>query len=524
MIRQAETSTQSTPDRSPDHTAAAVEIRAFLVAMLERGQGADAIDFMLDLLEQLRKDNNHQAMRIADLLRNRFGRSSEKVTREQLNLFLTAMPRKEAANDEPRLSDGEDELPPLTELPKPDVEAKQPRERTGRNKLPDDLPRKTVRRDPEPELLVCSVCAKLKCRIGTESSQLLEWVPGHFEVHVERRGKFACKNGCEGVVVAPPADKPIDKGLPGPGLLARIVTGKYADHAPIYRQQRIFKRAGVVLAYSTMLSWVGAVVTALKPVYRELIASVLAAAVLGVDDTHIRVLIKGGKGVKRGHLWAYVGYEECQARRVVFDYTPNWKGDGPCRFIGERRGYIQADGYKGLERLFAGERPQAIKVGCPAHARRKFEKALKADDPRAAVAIELFQYIYQVEKLAKSRGGSPAVRQALRNEYSRPAMHRLGKWIAAVHPHVEPRSPLGKALTYAINQWPSLERFLDDGHLPIDNNAVEREIRPIVVGRKNWLFAGSDEGGDRAAVMYSLIWLRACLPMSSPRRGCATCW
>ena len=309
------------------------------------------------------------------------------------------------------------------------------------------------------------------------------------------------------MAVAPPADKPIDKGLPGPGLLARIAIGKYQDHCPVHRQQRIFKRAGVELVYSTMLSWVGAVVSALEPVYNELVRLVLAAEVLGVDDTGIRVLDTRKKGVKRGHLWAYVGYQDCEPRRVVFDYTPDWKGEGPVKFIGGRRGYIQADGYKGLECLFKGDEPQAIKLGCPAHARRKFEKAMKANDPRAATAMELFRYIYDVERIAKSRGGSPTVRAELRAEYSRPAMHRLGEWIAQMHPDVEPKSPLGKALTYAVNQWPALERFLDDGRIPIDNNAVEREIRPIVVGRKNWMFAGSDEGGRRVAVMYLLIGL-----------------
>ena len=476
--------------------------------MLAADRGVEAVDFVLELLEQLRKDNNHQAMRIAELLRSRFGRSSEKVTRAQLDLFLLAARATAAAQDPAESTDAAGAAPPtpLTELPKPELTARQPRKRTGRNPLPADLPIRHVQRDPAPELLVCGVCGKGKGCIGKESSKLLEWVPGHFEVHIEERGKFACADGCEGVVIAAPGDKPIDKGLPGPGLLARVVVGKYQDHLPVHRQQRIFERSGVSLAYSTMLGWIGAVVTALEPVYRELVREVMAAEVLGVDDTHIRVLDKRNPGVKRGHLWAYVGYHDGEPQRVVFDYTPDWKADGPLRFIGERRGFIQADGYKGLERLFEGPQPQAIKLGCPAHARRKFERAMKADDPRAAVAMELFRYVYDVEQLAKSRGGTPEIRQQMRREFSRPAMHRLGQWVADTWPDVEPRTPLGQALTYAVNQWPSLERFLDDGRLPIDNNAVEREIRPIVVGRKNWMFAGSDDGGRRSAVVYSLIW------------------
>jgi transposase len=474
------------------------EVQVLVGGMLADGDAGGAVELLINLLRQLHSTNDRQALQLAELMRKLYGSQSEKVDAAQLKLFLQAVgaadrDAAQAADDAP--------------LPSPPVEpAPTPRKRTGRNKLPEDLPRKVEELDPPAEERVCAICGADKVCIGHETSEILEFVPASFLVIEQRRRKYACKPCGNGVTIALPGDKPIENGRPGPGLLAQLAVGKYQDHLPLNRQVAIFKRLGVTLPSSTLVSWIEAVATAFEPIYRELVRRTLLAQVLGVDDTVLKVLDKKkAKGIKRGHIWSYVGYEEGRPIRAVYDYTPDWSGEGPQTFLATRLGYIQGDGYKGIDALFKNPEAGVRRVGCWAHVRRGFVKALDAGDKRAAVAVKLIGKLYEVERLASEREDGPEERAALRDEYARPVADRLGTWIKETWPDAVPKSPLGKAVTYAVNQWPTLTVYLEDGAVPIDNNEVERRIRPVAVGRKNYLFAGSDSGGERAAVIYSIL-------------------
>lgn len=473
-------------------------LQVLVGGMLGDGDARGAVEILLNLLRQLHSTNNRQALQLAELMRKLYGSRSEKIDAAQLSLFLQAVGEadREAAQ-------AADDAP----LPSPPVKpAPTPRTRTGRNALPEHLPRRIEVLEPPAAERICPICGTDKLCIGHETSELLEYVPASFVVIEQRRPKYACKPCGNGVTIAPPGDKPIESGRPGPGLLAQLAVGKYQDHLPLNRQLEIFKRLGVTLAGSTLVSWIEAVAASFEPIYRELVRRTLLAQVLGVDDTVLKVLDdKKAQGIKRGHIWSYVGYEEGRPVRVVYDYTPDWSGKGPQTFLATRRGYIQGDGYKGIDALFKDPGAHVRRVGCWAHVRRGFVKALDAGDKRAAVAVKLIGSLYDVERLASEREDGPVGRQALRHEYARRVVNRLGTWVKETYPDVNPKSPLGKALTYAVNQWRTLTVYLDDGAVPIDNNEVERRIRPVAVGRKNYLFAGSDSGGERAAVIYSIL-------------------
>lgn len=495
--------TPQTPTPSSD----LVFLRSFMLELIEQGQTHEALDIILDLIEQLRDTNNRQAIRIAKLLKHRFGRRSEKLDASQLSLFLASVP-DEDKSDEPEDHSPDPirmEIERLKKIEKQQRKHKR-KKRPGRNPISEDIERETHRLEvPESERR-CERCGTEKVVIGTERSEVLEFVPAHFKVLVYEREKMACKSCGDGVVVAPVADKVVEGGRPGPGLLAHLVVSKYKDGLPINRLVGIYERSGVRLPASTLGQWVGVVADTLEPVYKVLTRHTLQAHVLGVDDTGLKVLDrKAPNNIKRGHLWAFVGYEQGLPTRAVFHYTPTWEGEGPLGFMTRRTGLVQGDGYAGLNPLFQGPDPPCTKVGCMAHARRYFKTALDAGDLRAAVAVEYFQKLYSVEELATLQNLDIQARQKLRHQHARPLMNRLGAWVAIVQPQAEPKSSLSTALTYLINQWDSLTVYLDDGAIPIDNNAVERHIRPIAVGRKNYLFAGSDQGAVRAAILYSLM-------------------
>jgi transposase len=345
------------------------------------------------------------------------------------------------------------------------------------------------------------VCGAAKACIGHETSQVLEFVPARFKVVVYARAKYACRP-CEGqVVIAPVAARPFEAGLPGFGLLADVLVRKYADHAPLHRIRGMYRRLEVDLPVSTLAHWVAAGSGVLEPIARAIRRETLLAHVVQADDTGLRVLDPAKKGgSKRGHMWAYVG----DRAWATYDYTPTWEAEGPCAFLAERVGWLQADAYAGYDRLFKRPGATAVEVGCFAHARRYFVEALESDR-RAAVAIDLIAQLYLVEREASDRGLDPDQRRALRREKSTPILAALGTWVEKTAPAATPKSPLGKGLTYLVNQWRALQRFLTDGRLELDNNACERALRTIAIGRKNWLFAGSDEGAERAAIIYTVF-------------------
>ena len=481
-------------------------LRPLLVSLIANGQVDEALDQVFKLLLALRDDNALMTFRLAKLLRQKFGKSSEKISREQLELFRQSIEEALSTTPDPPLPDGKKKDDPLPRPPLPVLPTPEPRKRTGRNPLPPELPRERRRTGPSEEDQVCATCGTRKCIIGVECSETIEYRPAQFVVIVDERVKMACKP-CEGeVVIAPVADKPIERGRPGPGLLAHIVISKFDDHMPLYRLSKSYARLGVFLSDSTLGSWVGVVAEYFEPVYFRLKELVLASYVLGVDDTPLKVLDRSHPaGIRRGHLWAYVGYEDIVPRRVVYHFTPTWEKEGPLTFLKNRTGYIQGDGYAGYEGLFGGNPAQAVKVGCWTHCRRKYKDALDSGDLRAAEPLEYIALLYDTERLATSRNATPEERQQLRNQYARPAAQRLLAWAVKNQPTIEPKSPLYKGITFTINQWNSLLVYLEEGAIPIDNNSVEQRMRPVAVGRKNYLFAGSDIGAQRAAILYTLI-------------------
>lgn len=482
-----------------------VELRRIVGELIHAGQTEKAVIMLFDLLTVLMDKNNHQAIRIAALLKDKFGRKSEKLDPAQLDLFLASLSQeaKETAEETPEDKKLEADLKALKKLRR----ARQPKQRRpGRNPLPDQLPREVIRIMPGEAEQTCSECGAAKQEIGEETSEVLDFVPAHFQIKEYHRVKMACRACAGEVVVAPVADKPIEGGLPGCGLLAHVVISKYKDHIPLNHLSEIYARMGHRINASTLGNWVEKVTTWLEPLYKEICKLTLDSHVVGVDDTGLKVLDRThANNIKRGHLWAYVGYDEGEAKRVAFDYTPNWAGEPPRDFMSDRKGLVQGDAYAGLEPLFAGPNAPCTKVGCMMHARRYFKEALEAGDLRTAAPLKLFARVYRVEELATMVNASVEERLELRKKHSTVLMARLGNWLKQNRGGVEPKSLLGKAWTYSTHQWTSLQVFLTDGRVKIDNGEVERQIRPLAQGRKMYLFAGSDEGGKRAAVAYTMM-------------------
>jgi len=369
----------------------------------------------------------------------------------------------------------------------------------GRTPLPAFLPRQRVEHALPAAQCTCRECGAALVKIGEETSEQLDYQPASLFITEHVRFKYACK-ACEGNVVtsAMPA-QPIDKGRPGPGLLAQVITAKYADHLPLNRQVDIFARHGVDLSRQTLCDWVADAAALLAPLYRDLTASVLGGKVVNTDDTPVPVLDPERRATREGRLWVYVGDQT--PADLVYDYTPNHSRAGPLAFLGEFRGYLQADAYAGYDALYATGR--VLEVGCWAHARRYFWDAKAADAPRALLALGFIRELYRVEADAKALGAD--ARRARRQEHAQPLLERFRGWLDEQADVVLPKSPIGEAVGYARGQWTALTRYVEDGGLAIDNNVSERALRRVVIGRKNWLFCGSDEGGRRAAILYSLV-------------------
>jgi transposase len=465
------------------------EVRALLASLHEKGEHEQVLEVALRLLDQVVRDNQDLSRQLARALTRAAGNRSEKIDPQQLWLWVTqalAMEEKPAPPPPAR--------PPERERPRPAAPS-------GRKPLPAHLPREVRRIAVAPENQTCA-CGKPTKLIGVETSEVLELTPARFMVITYERERRGCPDGQCGVVVAPVADKVIEKGLPGPGLLADVLVGKYGDHLPLHRQTGIYARQGVELAPSTLGDWVREGVEILEPVAQAIMAEVLAAHVVQADDTGLRVLDgEAPGGSKKGHLWGFVG----DRKLVAFQYTETWKGEEARRHVAGRRGWLQVDGYAGFDKLFKAAEPVVFEVGCWSHARRKYVEALDAGDVRAAVGIAIIGKLFEVEREADAGGLAHDARRALRAQRSAATLDELQQWVAETRSRAPPKSPLGQALGYTVNQWRQLRRFLEDGRLELTNNGVERALRAIAVGRANWLFAGSDTGARRAAVMYTVI-------------------
>ncbi len=368
----------------------------------------------------------------------------------------------------------------------------------GRLTLPSHLPVEEIVLEPKEDT------TGLKC-IGKEITDQLELVPAKLFIKRYIRPKYIKPTDQDGLshqgIIAALPTFPIEKGMAGPGVLAQIMVDKFVDHLPIHRQIERFKREGVHLPSSTLNGWQEAVCNLLEPLYDTLKNRVLAQGYLQVDETPIPVLDKTNKGkTHRGYHWVYYSPLE---KTVFFDYNNGRSREGPAKLLKNFTGYLQTDGYSVYDAF--GQKSGITQLNCMAHARRGFEKALDYDKSRAEYALGMFQKLYAVEQKARDENLTPQQRHELRLDESLPVLNELGKWIVATYKEVLPKSPMGKATAYCIPRWDHLLAYLNDGSLEIDNNLAENAIRPIALGRKNYLFAGSERGAQRAAMFYSFF-------------------
>ena len=443
-------------------------------------------------LRMAQAENARLRHQLTQALRRLYGRKTEQLAGADQGTLPLGPPADAAAEATP--DDAPDDPDPAA------APGERPRRQRGRTPLPKDLPRQRTVLEPDASALTCAHCTTAKTRIGEDVTEELEFEPAVLRVHEYVRPKYACP-ACEaGVVQAALPPRPIDQGRPGPGLLAHVVTAKYADHLPLHRQEGIFARHGVGLSRRTLCDWVAAVAELVAPIVAEMRRTVLASHVIHSDDTRITVQAPGHRGgSRRGYLWVYGGDQG----DLVYDYTASRGRDGPLHFLRNYHGYLQADAYAGYDGVFATG--MVTQLGCWAHGRRYVFEAVDTALEPATRLLALIRRLYAVEREATGRQLDAAGRQALRAAESRPLLAAIEAEVTTLTPTVLPKSPFGEALGYLRRQWQALTRYVEDGALAIDNNASERALRMVAVGRKNWLFAGSEAGAQRAATLYSLI-------------------
>jgi transposase len=435
------------------------------------------------LIEKLTHEN-------AVLKRLKFAAQSERFNAEQRSLLEETLDA-----DLQAVSEEIERLAPAATAPR---EREQPK----RQPLPANLPRREVRH--EPENTTCSCGCQMK-RIGEDVAEKLDYQPGVFTVERHVRGKWACAK-CEKLVQAPVAPHIIDKGIPTAGLLAQVLVAKYADHLPLYRQETIFGRAGFDIPRSTLAQWVGSAGVQLQPLVDAMRDDLLQHRILHADETPVAMLDPGAGKTHRAYLWSYCTPGLQDERLVVFDFAESRAGRHPMEFLGhpgERawRGTLVCDDYSGYKALFA---QGVTEAGCLAHARRKFHELwANHKSTLAEQALALFGRLYDVEREVADLASEERLR--IRQAKAKPAADALHAWLTAQRQKVPPGSATAKAMDYSLTRWAALTRYLDDGELPADNNWVENQIRPIAIGRNNWLFAGSLRAGKRAAAIMSLV-------------------
>lgn len=450
-------------------------------------------------IHELQRANGSLSHRLDVLLRRVYGQSSERVDPRQLLLFgrrmAEAAQHAEAADDTGGGGEqGDDDSPSV----------KKRRKGHGRRPLPANLPRHRIEHPIAPEQMACPCCGEKRRRIGEVISEQLDYVPASLFVLEHVRGKFACRQCEEGGVVTatrPAEGQLIEKGLPGPGVVTQVIVNKFVDHLPLYRQEGIFSRFGVDLARSTMCGWTADAARMLQPLVRLMAQRIRQSKLIHTDDTPVPVQSKGHGKTKTGRMWVYLGDDDHPY--TVYDYTPTRGRDGPVHWLGDSgfRGYLQADAYAGYDELYRGGK--VIEVGCWAHARRKFYDARTSDAERSHRVLGMIRQLYAIEKQARELDAAERVER--RQTQAMPILDKYRAWLLDERAAVLPQSPMGEAITYTLNQWDALVRYTSDGDLAIDNNVAERAIRPLAIGRKNYLFLGSDAGGHTAAILYSIV-------------------
>jgi transposase len=467
-----------------------------------------------EYLEQLKlkdrkiDDLQHQ---LQALLRRYYGRSSEKMDPAQRLLFEDLIDK--AIPEMPAEDGADDQTPP----------ARQGKGH-GRRRMPANLEREKVIHDLPEDQKSCPCCGRLRHIIGKQTHEQFDYVPAKVKIIEHVRLTYGCRH-CEAsgsaagpqIVTADKPSQPIEKGLAAPGLLAYVMVSKYADHLPMHRLEGILRRHGIEISRSTMCDWAGQCAELLKPLYRLMVDQVRASKVIHTDDTPVKVQDRSRTKARKGRFWVYLGDNDHP--QTVFAYTPSRSRDGPKEFLRDwgkdQRVYLQADAFGGYDGIYAGDAGgQVTEVACWAHARRKFYDARNSDAAASSQALAYIRLLYNVEteakKAAEKNGNDLASeRYRLRQQQSVPLLGQFGTWLESQQAHrggpVLPKSPMGQAIQYAMNQWDALCVYATDGRLAIDNNASENALRRVAIGRKNWLFAGSDNGGHTAATLFSLI-------------------
>lgn len=469
-------------DSLPDDMA---RLKALLQAANEKVDSLSAQLRSRDVLIE------HLKLQLARLKRMQFGRSSEQLDEKiaQLELSLEELEANAAATAPPVAATAPEEARPV------------------RKPLPAHLPRVPEVHEPPTGKCNCPKCGGTLRRIGEDVSEVLEYVPEHWKVQRQVRPKYSC-GSCQNIVQANAPSRPIERGYAGPALLAHVVVSKYCDHLPLYRQSQIYARSGVELERTTLAEWVGVLASLVDPLLEALGRYVMSAQKLHADDTPIPVLAPGTGKTKTGRLWTYVRDDRPSGSTdppaVLFRYSPDRKGERPREHLKHFRGILQADGYAGFQGLYDRAHEPLIEAACWAHARRKhFDLHAATGSPIAHEALERIAALYGIED--DCRGTSPDERRSVRQERAVPLLNDLYEWLHATLRKTSKKSELAGAIRYSLSRWAALTQYCEDGRIEIDNSAAERALRAVALGRKNFLFAGSDAGGDRAAAFYSLI-------------------
>lgn len=454
---------------------------------------------VLDLTAQLDRafaEQDKYRSLLRELLEAQRERKSEQLSKEQLALFEAAWQAHRAEEESGADEDDDiDDLPPGNQQ----ANAKPSGKRGGRQPLARHLLRERIVHDLAESEKHCAGCGKDLRLIAEETSEQYDYIPASVRVIQHVCLKYACN--CTVKTAGKPA-QPIAKSTAGASLLAQVIVAKFADHQPLHRQEQMLARHGVEISRKTMGGWLAQCAELLDPLYRAMKKELLESKVIGTDDTAVKVLDRRLSFARIGRIWPYVG--DTHHPVIVYDYTPTRGRAGPAKFLEQYKGYLQADAYSVYDAFFKPARGMT-EVGCWMHARRYFFKALESDQQRMGPALHLIARLYAVEERSRALALSAEQRHALRQRVSARLLGRLHQYLLELQQEVLPKSPAGAAVRYALNQWDALTRFLEDGELEIDNGVTERANRDIALGRGNWTFFGSDNGGRTAAVLRSFI-------------------
>ena len=470
--------------------------------MHERGDTEAMFGAMLELLTKLVFDNAKLSADNARLLKRALGQTSERVGSAQLDMLMKLV---DAPQDEtlpaPSLDDDQEDEDDQNGDKKRGRGKQKKRHNHGRRAMPAHLPRQENVVRVEGEARNCPVCGKERTCIGHTTSETLEYSPASFSIIVNKCEKLACKDHEEGgVVAARPATKGIDKGIPGPGLLAHVMVLKYADHVGLNHIRTMLLREEIDIPVSTLVGWVRAADDVLVPIADRIHALAFVSHVLHADDTGLKVLDNDSPGgAYRGRMWGMVG----DRRWASYCFKPSSHGEHAVNLLSAREGYLVVDAHRNYDALFKLGR--STEVGCWCHARRPFVEALDSGDTRAAAVVKLVKVLYEVEREATALGLDNEARRQLRLKKSAPTLNEIRMWALKQLSLEPPGGEYRRAFNYLIRHEAALRRFLEDGALPLDNNEAERSVRGIAQGRKSWLFAGSDAGAERAATLYTIL-------------------